>query len=80
MRDSKKPDARRMEAAQAVAPYLMPRLNSVQLNRPDFLEGKPRKDLLAELKTMLDDPETRALLMDAPVADRVSASHLCTSR
>ena len=57
MRDRKKPDELRVEAAKAVAPYLSPRLNSIDLNRPDPFEGATRADLLDQLRAaMLTNP------------------------
>ena len=65
MRDSDKPDNLRIEAAKAVAPYLAPKLSSVEMTEPDPFGGKTREELLADVKaSFARDPKSKQLLAE----------------
>jgi len=53
MRDSKKPDNLRVEAAKAVAPYLAPKLSAMEIGPKDPNQGKTREQLLEEIKRVI---------------------------
>ena len=56
MRDSKKPDDLRVEAAKAVAPYLAPKLSAVEVTGRHDGDGKlTEAQILAKMKTLLND-------------------------
>jgi hypothetical protein len=59
MRDSKKADELRIEAAKAVAPYLTPKLSAVEVNGQfDDDERLTDADILGKLKSLLiEHPE-----------------------
>jgi hypothetical protein len=72
MRNSKKPDALRIEAAKSVAPYLQPKLSAVEFtdSRPD--ESLTEAELTERLKDVLrEHPELRAQLS---IGDTLPAS------
>jgi len=63
VRDSEKPDAIRIEAAKAVAPYLQPKLCAVDLTNHVATDHRTQADILAEMKTCMErDPATKLLL------------------
>ena len=55
MRDSKKPDDLRIEAAKAVAPYLTPKLSAVELTERNEDESLTEAELMERLKTLLSE-------------------------
>ena len=63
VRDSEKPDAIRIEAAKAVAPYLQPKLCAVDLTNHVATDQRTQADILAEMKICFErDPATKSLL------------------
>ena len=63
VRDSEKPDAIRIEAAKAVAPYLQPKLCAVDLTNHVATDQRTQADILAEMKICIEhDPATKLLL------------------
>src|SRR5678815_4174878 len=63
VRDSEKPDAIRIEAAKAVAPYLQPKLCAVDLTNHVATDQRTQNEILADLKICIQhDPATKQLL------------------
>lgn len=54
MRNGKKPDALRVEAAKAVAPYLAPKLSAIELTERNDDETLTEAEILAQLKSLLE--------------------------
>jgi hypothetical protein len=66
MRDSKKPDQLRIEAAKAVAPYLAPKLSAVELTERSSDENFTETELLEQLKELLNSHPDLLKTIDNP--------------
>ena len=63
VRDSERPDANRIEAAKAVAPYLQPKLSAVDLTNHGATDQRTQADILSDLKICIEqDPAIKQLL------------------
>lgn len=55
MRNNKKPDALRIEAAKSVAPYLQPKLSAVEFTNSNPDEGKTEAELMNDLRRLIGE-------------------------
>jgi len=70
VRDSEKPDAIRIEAAKAVAPYLQPKLCAVDLTNHVTTDQRTQAEILEDLKACIEkDPTLKHLLTGLVVSN-----------